>query len=264
MRLRFLPVPFALAIVMLAASCTHAPTASRPAPAWDGARQLVLVTTPDWNATEGTLRSFERGAGGEWRETGSATPITVGRSGTAWGIGLHPAQPGLQKKEGDGRAPAGVFAIGPAFGYAPSASTALPYLPMQTSHWCMDVVDSPLYNRIVDARDVGEDAVQGSSEPMRLDLHNKGDQRYREGFVIEHNLDGKVASGGSCIFAHLWGQPGQATAGCTAMAPATMQALLGWLDRDAKPVFVLLPRAHYRSLQQAWGLPAIAAAEAAR
>ncbi len=219
------------------------------------ARQLVLVTTPDWNATEGELRTFERSAAGGWQEVETAVPITVGRSGSAWGLGLHPAQAdGPQKKEGDGRAPAGMFAIGTAFGYAPSAGTALPYAPMQPTSWCMDVVDSPLYNRIVDAREVSEAAVKGSSEPMRLDLHNKGDQRYATGFVIEHNAQA-VKGAGSCIFAHLWGKPGQATAGCTAMAPASMQRLYAWLKPDAKPVFVLLPQTEYQRLRQEWKLP---------
>lgn len=221
--------------------------------AWSSAGQLVLVTTPDWNATQGSLRTFERDGDG-WRERGAGIPITVGRSGTAWGLGLHPAQPGAQKKEGDGRAPAGVFAIGEAFGYAPDAATRLPYAQMQASSWCMDVVDSPLYNRIVDAKAVGEAAVQGSSEPMRLDLHNDGDQRYRNGFVILHNA-GAVKGAGSCIFAHLWKAPGQATAGCTAMASESMQRLYGWLKAEAHPVFVLLPEGEYRRLRNAWTLP---------
>jgi L,D-peptidoglycan transpeptidase YkuD (ErfK/YbiS/YcfS/YnhG family) len=141
-----------------------------------------------------------------------------------------------------------------AFGYAAHADTALPYAQMQAGSWCMDVVASPLYNRIVDASQVGDAAVQGSSEPMRLDLHNDGDQRYRSGFVIEHN-PGARRGAGSCIFAHLWKAPGAPTAGCTAMADATMQRLYGWLRPDAKPVFVLLPQAEYDRLQAVWHLP---------
>ena len=242
-----------LAIALLGLTgCVHRSVANQEV-AWSSARQLVLVTTPDWNATQGTLRTFSRDGDG-WREVDAGVPITVGRSGSAWGLGLHAAQPGVQKQEGDGRAPAGVFAIGEAFGYAASADTALPYAPMQASHWCMDVVDSPLYNRIVDAKVVGEAAVKGSTEPMRLDVHGKGDQRYRNGFVILHNVDA-VKRGGSCIFAHLWKQPGQATAGCTAMAPESMQRLYRWLQPDARPVFALLPEAEYRRLRAAWDLP---------
>ena len=104
---------------------------------------------------------------------------------------------------------------------------------------------------------MGAAAVQGSTEPMRLDLHAKGDQRYREGFVIQHNANGAVANGGSCIFAHLWGNPDKTTAGCTAMAEPAMQALLQWLQPQAKPVFVLLPQAQWRRLAADWQLPAV-------
>jgi L,D-peptidoglycan transpeptidase YkuD (ErfK/YbiS/YcfS/YnhG family) len=247
---------FAFAVLLLAGCTTVGPQAD--ATAWRDARQLVLVTTADWGANTGTLRTFARDdAGGAWREQGNAAPVSIGRSGSGWGIGLHPAQTsGPAKREGDGRAPAGVFAIGEAFGYAGHADTALPYAQMQASSWCMDVVASPLYNRIVDAREVGDAAVQGSSEPMRLDLHNDGDQRYRTGFVIEHNPDARKGAG-SCIFAHLWKAPGVPTAGCTAMADATMQRLYGWLRPDAKPVFVLLPMAEHDRLKSVWHLPSL-------
>jgi len=244
-----------LATLLLAGCTTGGPR--NDAGAWGDARQLVLVTTADWDATTGTLRTFARDGTGAWREQGAAAVVSVGRDGAAWGVGLHPAQAaGPTKREGDGRAPAGVFAIGQAFGYATRADTALPYAQMQASNWCMDVVDSPLYNRIVDATQVGDDAVRGSSEPMRLDLHNAGDQRYRAGFVIEHNPDARKGAG-SCIFAHLWKAPGAPTAGCTAMADATMQRLYGWLRPDEKPVFVLLPEAEYHRLQAAWHLPSL-------
>lgn len=217
---------------------------------------MVVVVTPDWNATQATLRRYRRDAAdGAWIAVGDASPVVLGRSGSAWGRGLGPAQPdGPQKREGDGRNPAGVFAIGPAFGAAASLATGLQYLPMSASSWCVDVSGSPLYNKIVDAQVVGDDAVKGASEHMRLDLLKADDHRYKEGFVIEHNADG-VANGGSCIFAHLWGRPDQTTSGCTAMAEATMDTLLGWLKQEDHPVFVLLPQAEYARLQRDWKLP---------
>ena len=225
---------------------------------WQDARQMIVVTTADWNADHGTLRSYERDGDG-WREVRAATPVTVGKAGAAWGLGLNAAPgDGPRKREGDNRSPAGVFRIGTAFGYAASANTALPYRALSASDWCMDVSGTAQYNRIVDADVVGAAAVKGSSEPMRRDLHANGDQRYRQGFVIEHNVDA-VAQGGSCIFAHLWASPTTSTAGCTAMAPATMQSLLAWLRPQARPVFVLLPQAQYRRLQDAWHLPRIGA-----
>jgi len=127
---------------------------------------------------------------------------------------------------------------------------------MLESSYCMDVPASPFYNRIVDAKKVGSAAIAGSTEPMRLDLHNQGDVRYREGFVIAHNPDNQPGKG-SCIFAHLWRQPGEATAGCTAMPEVRMQALLDWLRPQDTPRFVLLPRAEYQRLQAQWKLPAL-------
>ena len=242
-----------VAVMAFLAGCAHR---GRPAESarWANARQLVLVTTPGWNAPEGTLRTYERDDDG-WHEVASATPVTVGRSGAAWGLGLHDSpHDGPRKREGDGRSPAGVFAIGTAFGYADTASTALPYTPMDAGDYCIDESDSALYNRIVDAREVGAAAVAGSTEPMRRDLHADGDQRYRLGFVIEHNAAAKPGAG-SCIFAHLWKSPGDATAGCTAMAPPAMQRLLGWLDPARHPVFVLLPADEYAHRAPAWSLP---------
>ena len=73
--------------------------------------------------------------------------------------------------------------------------------------------------------------------------------------MIAHNPQA-IPGRGSCIFAHLWQAPGVATAGCTAMAEPAMQALLQWLQPQAKPVFVLLPQAQWRRLAADWQLPA--------
>ncbi|HET8899426.1 MAG TPA: L,D-transpeptidase family protein [Rhodanobacteraceae bacterium] len=218
---------------------------------------MVLVLLPGWDSTQGTLRRFERDGSG-WREVGAAAPIVVGRNGAAWGLGLNAPihDSGPIKREGDGRSPAGVFAIGEAFGYAAGDATALPYTAMTASDWCVDVSGSPYYNRIVDAASVGADAVAGASEHMRLDLFNHGDQRYRLGFVIEHNRQ-QHPGGGSCIFAHLWSGPTSTTSGCTAMADPTMQRLLAWLDPAQQPVFVLLPDTQYARLRTAWQLPRV-------
>ncbi|MFC3129362.1 L,D-transpeptidase family protein [Coralloluteibacterium stylophorae] len=229
---------------------------------WPDARQLVLVVSADWDAPRGRLHAYQRHApDAAWQAVGGGAEVVLGRAGSAWGIGLHPRQSGgPHKREGDGRSPAGAFAIGAAFGYADADAVAsgLGYRAMTATDWCVDVPGSPLYNRIVDSAAVGEAAVAGATEPMRRDIHADGDQRYRAGFVIDHNPDAS-AGAGSCIFAHLWDSPDTPTAGCTAMAAPRMQTLLGWLEREAAPVFVLLPESEYRRLREAWRLPAGAA-----
>ena len=242
-----------IAILTFAGAAT---AAEDQAAAWSDAGQMVVVTTPGWSADHGTLRTYAHTADG-WKEIGQPAPVTVGKAGVAWGLGLNaPREDGPVKREGDLRSPAGVFAIGEAFGYAGKADTTMPYRALSATDYCVDVSGSPQYNRIVDARVVGEQAVQGSTEPMRRDIHAHGDQRYREGFVIEHNPQQR-AQGGSCIFAHLWKSPADATSGCTAMAPALMQRLLAWLKPQDHPVIVLLPEPAYAKLQAAWRLPAL-------
>ncbi len=246
-------VPSAWLVLMFGA-CAMAPRLDPPTSAWRDSRQMIVVDSEGWDAASGTLRTFER-RDGDWIATGFSTPVTLGRAGSAWGIGLHPPMTdGPQKREGDGRAPAGVFALGTGFGYDAAGAGHWPHVAMSATEWCIDVPGSPLYNRIVDSAVVGTDAIAGSTEPMRRDLHLDGDDRYRLGFVIGHNEAG-IDRGGSCIFAHLWGAPGQPTAGCTAMDEAAMRHLLDWLRSDAAPRFVLMPRAEYARVRASWDLP---------
>ena len=241
-----------LLLLLAAASGVRADSASPVIPA--DSTQLLLVTSADWQAASGQLQAFER-IEGAWRPVRPPFAVSIGKHGSAWGSGLHPEpQAGPQKREGDGKAPAGLFALGTAFGYAPVNTTALGYQAMAESDWCVDVNASPLYNRIVSTDTVGAAAVAGSSEPMRRDLHLDGDPVYAKGFVIAHNPR-NLSGAGSCIFAHLWRAPGVPTAGCTAMPEADMDALLAWLDRDRRPVLVLLPESEYLRLRTEWQLP---------
>src|SRR5260370_14914572 len=80
--------------------------------------QLIVAVAQDWNSMRGKLQLFERPRGGGWTAMTSAVPVLFGKNGLAWGSGFAGQnEPGLHKKERDGRAPAGVFAIGKVFGY---------------------------------------------------------------------------------------------------------------------------------------------------
>lgn len=259
-------IPFMLAMLAAcAATDTRQAPIDTPSPAHHNAsprplasaEQLVVVVASNWDTAQGELHRYERTRVG-WKEIGHGHAVMLGRYGMAWGLGLHPMpQPGPQKQEGDGRSPAGVFGLPGAFGYAGQEASGLPYEAMSAGHYCIDVPDSPHYNRIVDTAEVGKAAVAGSTEPMRLDHHNNGDPRYALGLRVDHNPQA-VSGKGSCIFVHLWRQPGEATAGCTAMAEPDMRALLEWLDPQRQPVLVLLPEAEYVRLAPTWSLPPLA------
>jgi D-alanyl-D-alanine dipeptidase len=224
------------------------------------ARQLVLVTTPDWNTVGGTLEVFERPDAGAWTAARAAArapvPIVVGKSGLAWDPALAAPVTGPVKQEGDGRSPAGVFALGAAFGFARPADARwlkLPYLEVTPTLECVDDAGSADYNRLVDRATVTPDWT--SSEKMR-----EVSPEYHWGVVVEYNTRPAVPRRGSCIFLHIGGVGGRGTAGCTAMGEPALKAVMQWLDPAKAPVLVQLTAAGYDALRTAWGLPARAAA----
>lgn len=230
------------------------------------AQQMLVVTTPGWNAVGGTLRAFERADRGAWVEArlrGAArppadagTPIVVGKSGTAWDPGVVAPVGGPIKAEGDGRSPAGVFALGMAFGFAPAADARwvkLPYTHITPTLECVDDAASADYNRLVDRATT--EGTWASSEKMR-----ETTPWYHWGVVVEYNTRPVVAKRGSCIFLHMGGEGGRGTAGCTAMAEPALVAIMRWLDPKAAPVLVQMPVDAYAAMRGAWGLPELRAA----
>ncbi|MDZ7871013.1 MAG: hypothetical protein U5L02_17745 [Rheinheimera sp.] len=220
--------------------------------------QLVVVVSDTWEASSGQLYQFSRVAGQPWQSTGQSSQVDLGRNGTAWGLGLHPVQNGPQKQEGDGKAPAGLFRLSAAFGALPTLATQMPYQQMSRFDYCIDVPTSPLYNQTLDIRQYRPEWTAGSSEPMRRDLITKPDAVYEQGLFIDHNVssgEARQTGAGSCIFMHLKSPDGRKTAGCTALAPDHLTALLQWLKPQAEPLYLLLPASEYQRLQQDWLLP---------
>lgn len=224
---------------------------------WASSRQLLVVKAPDWASTTAKLQRFARpGPTADWFAVGEGIPVSLGRCGLAWGIGRHGAvsRDGPRKREGDGCAPAGIFAITELFGEAgresPFARTArLPYRAATTDLKCVDDPASAHYNQFVNLAEtpVGD---WNSHEDMR-----RTDERYRVGAVIAHNSPNPVPGAGSCIFLHVWQDEGVPTAGCTAGALAEISEICLWLDPAAAPLLVQLPEAEYAHFREAWALP---------
>lgn len=218
-------------------------------------RQLVLVITADWEAVAGRLWRYGRAdVDAPWHLVGSQSPVVVGRNGMGWGRGLHALPPGEgpTKKEGDGKAPAGVFRLARAFGYAPAAEAAavkLPYTHLTSNIECVDDARSAHYNTLVDRSEVAA-ADWNSAERML-----RPDERYQWGVIIAHNTNPTIAGAGSCIFLHIWESAAISTAGCTAMEAEHLEQMLGWLDPAANPVLAQLPESEFKRLHQSWGLP---------
>ncbi len=214
-------------------------------------RQLIVAVGNDWNSSSARMFLFDR-EGKSWKAAAGPIPVLLGRAGMAWGIGLRgQEQPGLKKRERDGRAPAGMFAIGKIFTHdsqLPSGSD-FPFHTIGPFDAWVDDVTNPLYNQhvVVDPKKVPE-----WFEKQRM---RHGDFAYRWLVEVRHNRDQIQVGAGSAIFFHIRRGTTIPTAGCTTMAANELSNMIRWMRRDANPVYVLLPAAEYQKLWKDWGLP---------
>ena len=240
-----------LALLLLLASAMVTPAAPNPL---RRSRQCVVVVASGWNSKTGVLRLFER-TGDEWKMRGREVPVVLGKKGLAWGRGLVDLQTGSdpRKIEGDNKVPAGIFRLGPAFGYAPARAGGwikLRYVPLTKNTEGIDDPRSRYYNRLVDRSKVARVDWRTSEQMLRTD------NLYKWGVVVAHNATAQPGAG-SCIFLHIWKNSAASTAGCTAMAEADLVGLLRWLEPAARPVLVQMPLRDYAMFQSKYLLPAI-------
>ena len=204
----------------------------------DDCTQLMLGIAPTWNSMRGDLRLFERPRDGEWKVVAGPFPVLFGKNGLAWGTGLAGQnEPGLRKKERDGRAPAGVFEIGQVFGYdahlPPGAD--YPYHQVTDADIWSDDPRSPNYNRhvVIDPKNLPDNYTH---EKMR-----SGDFAYHWLIEIRHNSDPPVPGAGSAIFFHIRRGVNRPTTGCTTMAQDNLVKVITWLRAKRHPCYALLP-----------------------
>jgi D-alanyl-D-alanine dipeptidase len=189
-----------------------------------------------------------------WTRIESAIPIVVGRTGLAWGAGFDDVSTdGPHKHEGDGKAPAGVFPLDTAFGFAPPESMRnlrLPYVQLLPTTDCVDDTASAYYNTVVDKSRVG-------SVDWHSAEHMREVQQYRIGVIVGYNASPPVKGRGSCIFLHIWAGPDSHTAGCTAFDETWLREAMTWLDSAKRPLLVQLTTDSYVKLRTNYGLPTL-------
>ncbi|MFG1261108.1 MULTISPECIES: L,D-transpeptidase family protein [Xanthobacter] len=152
------------------------------------------------------------------RAGGLSIPVALGRSGI-----------GADKREGDGRTPAGrwrILALLYRPDHGPRPVSRLPTRPLRPADgWCDDRADRR-YNCPVTLPLGGARKV--SHEKMWRD-----DALYDLVLVIDHNQRPRIAGRGSAVFVHL-ARPGfKATEGCVALRRADMTRLLARLKPGA-------------------------------
>jgi L,D-peptidoglycan transpeptidase YkuD (ErfK/YbiS/YcfS/YnhG family) len=202
--------------------------------------QVILVTTRDWNSKTGKLQRFNR-SGNVWKKVGNEIPVAVGKNGLAWGKGIHKRGGVATKKEGDGKAPAGMFTLGTMFGYSEKSpvSTNYPYRQSTARDYFVDDVTSSDYNQWVS---IPPDQPNKPEEQWKsFERMKRQDHLYEYGIVINYNVNPAEKGKGSAIFFHIWRSEGSPTLGCTAMSKENLLSLMKWLDATKNPVLIQSP-----------------------
>jgi len=155
---------------------------------------------------------------GSWAQEFNCSGF-VGKNGLAEG----------DKEEGDGKTPAGVYALGQSFGINDAPSGApFDYIKVTASlYWDCDV-RSLYYNQLVDAADMPSAWDRNASERL---ANYPGSYDYA--VEIRYNTDPVVAGKGSAIFLHCTRENSYSTAGCVAIPETYMEKVLTLLtDRS--------------------------------
>lgn len=199
---------------------------------------------------------FERKKPGskKWKAIGEPFPIVVGSGGLVWAPGLHDlsflVEKPVVKREGDGKSPAGIFALTSLFASSDKPEYAkLPFTKLEEHTECVDDPKSSHYNKIVNRMQVGNFDWKSSEKMLEV-----GEQ-YEKGVFVAHNSAPVVSGNGSCIFLHIWKDAATGTSGCTAMTKENIETVFRWIDGAKNPVLIQLPETVYSEYRKKWKLP---------
>jgi L,D-peptidoglycan transpeptidase YkuD (ErfK/YbiS/YcfS/YnhG family) len=211
-------------------------------------RQFVIVATPSFGSSTGTVEVAARSAGGTWHCQRPAQPARVGRNGT---------RPLVERRSGDGTAPAGVFPLGSMtawdgqsfqfFGNRPDPGVRGAYRAVRHEDCWGAAPHTPTYQKLVNAPQC-----PGPSEW----LPRFGDV-YGHAAIIGANLD--PVSGdepgepplAAAIFLHRHSYAADGstrpTSGCVSLAEPDLVATLRAIDPALDPHFAIGPVGWLRS-----------------
>ena len=172
--------------------------------------QLVLVAA---SGSSCRLYAYERGSDGIWVKV-------LGASGRVGKNGVTDS-----KREGDKKTPAGLYALGFAFGHDDNPNPDYPFRAItQDSYW-VDDPDSSHYNQWV----------EGAADKDWSSAENLGriKTEYALAVVVEYNYGSSTVAGkGSAIFLHVGSE---STSGCIAIPKSDLTSLIKWLDESKSP-----------------------------
>jgi len=188
------------------------------------AQQVVIVRSASWRSSTALFEAWER-RDGAWVRVIGPVRAHLGRAGFA-----------VERREGSGTSPAGVFTLTEAFGLWADPGSGLPYRQAGPNSWWVSDSASPLYNTWQEGPPNGR---WNPAKGERLATH--APRGYRYAAVIDFNRDPVIPGRGSAMFVHV--DPGYATSGCVTVSQSTMVTLLRWLDPAKHPRIAQGPEA---------------------
>ena len=199
--------------------------------------QAIVGVASGWNSSHVTLHRYEKNTQGAWRLVAQPWKGRLGANGLAWGRGLSPVPNGVRmKKEGDRRAPAGVFSLGGAWGYNANTNhhPNLSFSQITTRDLWVEDSSSKYYNQHIRLNHEPSAAWEKKAQ-MR-----QNDHAHSLKIFINHNAPKPLPGAGSSIFFHIWrGGGSKATFGCTTMHENQLKTLVQWINPNRNPVYIL-------------------------
>ncbi len=179
----------------------------------DEIKQVVLVEYIDKCNANLSLFEYENN---NWNKQLNV-PAYVGINGVT-----------VEKREGDGKTPLGLFKLNRAFGIKDNPGTEFKYQKLSGNEYWIDDINSNNYNKLV-----YDNIIKESSEHLI-----KEQPMYNYSIVIEYNTDNIIKNLGSAIFLHVSNNKG--TAGCVSVEENYMIDILKWVKPNKKPYIYII------------------------
>lgn len=185
----------------------------------ENCEQLLLVYNYQAESYNAVLVALEK-KGKKWVVKYNPTAAGIGRNGFA--------KP-LNKFEGDGKSPTGIFRLGKLFTYEKQINTLLDYQQTTKEDKWIDDPNSADYNTYV----------RGETNAKSYENLLLKNDAYKYCMVVEYNTNPVIKGKGSAIFFHLAVKKPYLTAGCVAINEENMKFIVNWLDPKKNPTIIM-------------------------
>lgn len=145
------------------------------------------------------------------------------------GIGKNGFAAPLNKKEGDGKSPTGIFRLGKLYSYEKQLNTLLDNQQTTAEDKWIDDPNSKDYNTYV----------KGATNAKSYENLLLKNDAYKYCMVVEYNTNPIIKGNGSAIFFHLGVKKPYFTAGCVAIDEDNMKLVVNWLDPKLNPSIIM-------------------------